>query len=162
MPGRLRFLADANVGKLARWLRLMGYDTRFFAAGDDAELVVLALAEDRVVLTRDTLIMHRRVVKNGRLRAFLLHDDRPEIQLRQVIATLGLNIRCCPFTLCLECNSVLVERNKAELQDLVPPFVYKIQEQFKQCPGCRRIYWRGTHWQAMMERLAKLESTPTP
>jgi hypothetical protein len=155
-----RFIADANVGKLARWLRLMGYDTEFFAAGDDAALVARALQEGRTILSRDTRIMQRRLVKSGRLRAVLLKDDRPENQVRQVVETLGLDSGFRPFTLCLECNQPLAERSKAELAGLVPPYVYQTQEQFMQCPQCRRIYWRGTHWRAMVERLKHLQSTP--
>jgi len=138
----------------------MGYDTRFFARGTDAELVSLALAEGRVILTRDTRIMNRRLITRGRLKAVLLRDDQPAHQVRQVIETLHLDSDFRPFTLCLECNRPLVAREKAELKDLLPPYVYKTQEQFMQCPACGRCYWRGTHWQAMTRRLAGLADKP--
>ncbi|MGD9117013.1 MAG: Mut7-C RNAse domain-containing protein [Dehalococcoidia bacterium] len=152
-----KFIVDHNVGKLARWLRLMGYDARFFAAGDDAEMVKIALDEARIILTRDTQIMKRRLVTKGKLKALLVESDRPLEQIRQVIAAFRLDINFKPFSLCLECNQPLVEREKAELEGLVPPYVYKTQQQFRQCPACGRFYWRGTHWEAMTRRLEGLE-----
>jgi len=72
-----------------------------------------------------------------------------------VIDALNLDIRFKPFSLCLECNQVLVERSKDEVKELVPPYVFKTQNYFMQCPNCQRIYWRGTHWQAMTKRLER-------
>ena len=155
MINALKFIVDCNVGKLVKWLRLMGYDTRFFDGSDDSQLVAIARAEGRVILSRDTQIMKRRVITSGRLKAVLIHSDEPERQIHQVIDTLGLDCRFRPFTICLECNQVLVERNKDEVEELVPPYVFKTQNQFMQCPTCKRIYWRGTHWQAMTKRLKK-------
>ena len=151
-----KFIVDHNVGKLARWLRLMGYDARFFRGESDAELVAIALKEGRVILTRDTRIMQRRLVTRGRLKALLIASDQPQRQIRQLIDSLHLDYRFNPFSLCLECNQPLVERKKVELKELVPPYVFKTQEQFRQCPSCRRIYWRGTHWRAMTRRLEGL------
>jgi len=150
-----RFIVDNNVGKLTKWLRLMGYDTHFFNGSSDSQLVATALAEDRVILSRDTQIMKRRVITSGRLKAILIQSDEPELQMHQVVSDLNLDPKFRPFTLCLECNQVLVERDKGETKDLVPPYVYQTQSQFMQCPACHRIYWRGTHWQAMTKRLKK-------
>lgn len=150
-----KLIADCNVGKLAKWLRLMGYDSRLFNGSNDSQLVAIALAEGRVILSRDTQIMKRRVIASGKLKAILIQDDEPELQIRQVIDTLDLDSQLRPFTLCLECNQVLVERDKGEVKDLVPPYVYQTQNQFMQCPACQRIYWRGTHWQAMTKTLKK-------
>jgi uncharacterized protein with PIN domain len=150
-----KFIVDCNVGKLTKWLRLMGYDTVFFNGTDDSHLVATALAEGRVILSRDTQIMKRRVITSGKLRAILIRDDKPELQMRQVISELSLDPQSRAFTLCLECNQALVEKSKEEVKDLVPPYVYKTQSQFMQCPACQRIYWRGTHWQAMSQRLER-------
>jgi uncharacterized protein with PIN domain len=152
-----KFVVDHNVGKLARWLRLMGYDARFFRGGSDAELVTIALKEGRIIVTRDTRIMQRRLVTKGKLKALLIESDQPLKQIRQLIDSLHLDYRFNPFSLCLECNQPLVERKKAEVKELVPPYVFKTQDQFRQCPSCQRIYWRGTHWRAMMQRLEGLE-----
>ena len=132
---------------------MMGYDTLFFDGEDDWQMVRMALAEGRVMLTRDTQIMKRGVVTSGRLKAILLESDEPDWQMRQVIDTLNLDCQFGPFTICLECNQPLLERSKPEVKDRVPPYVFKTQEQYMECPACHRIYWRGTHWQAMTKRL---------
>jgi hypothetical protein len=132
---------------------MMGYDTLFFSGGDDSDMIATALTEDRVILTRDTRIMQRRLVTTGRLKVVFIQSDEPEQQMRQVLKTLELDIRFRPFALCLECNRPLVERSRQQVKDRVPPYVLKTQQQYMECPACGRIYWRGTHWQAMAEKL---------
>ena len=151
-----RFMVDHNVGKLVKWLRMMGYDTLFFNGSDDSDMVKQALAEGRIILTRDTEIMKRRVVTKGQLSAILLDSEEPEQQMRQVIDRLDLDCKFRPFTLCLECNRTLEERSPNEVRGRVPPYVYKTQRQYMECPACHRIYWRGTHWEAMTRMLEKL------
>ncbi len=151
----LKFIVDTNVGKLAKWLRIMGYDTLFFNGSNDSCMVAIALAEERVILTKDTQIMKRRVVTSGRLKAILIQSDEPELQVHQVIDSLHLDCRFKPFTICLECNQPLLEKSKQQVKDLVPPYVFQTQNQYMECPSCHRIYWRGTHWQAMTKKLRK-------
>ncbi len=134
---------------------MIGYDALFFTGSDDSSLVATALKEDRIILTRDTQIMKRGVVTSGRLKALLIKDDDLEQQMRQVIETLNLS-DFTPFAICLECNQPLVERSREQVQDLVPPYVFQTQSQYRECPACHRIYWRGTHWRAMTEKLARL------
>ena len=153
---RPRFVVDANVGRLARWLRMMGYDSLFFNEADDEELITIGLRERRVVLTKDTQIMLRRVVTTGRLKALLIEGDDIKDQLRQVVRELNLDPVRRQFTLCLECNEPLVPRKKEEVKDLVPPYVFSTQSRYVQCPRCHRIYWRGTHWQRMKRELEGL------
>ncbi len=144
------------MGKLAKWLRMIGYDTLFFDGSDDSQMVGVALAEGRVILTRDTQIMKRGVVTSGRLKVILIQSDEPEQQMRQVVETLNLDCQSGLFTICLECNQPLVERSKQQVKDLVPPYVFQTQSQYVECPACHRIYWRGTHWQAMTRKLERL------
>lgn len=153
-----RFIVDSNVGKLAKWLRIMGYDALFFNNIDDNELVDIALKEDRVVLTKDTQIIKRRVATNGQLKIVLTNYDDPKQQLLQVVKALQLD--CClrQFTRCLECNESLVPKTKEEVKDIVPPYVFLTQTQYMQCPSCLRVYWRGTHWQRMKKELEKIAS----
>ena len=134
----------------------MGYDTRFFDGGNDSHLIAIALAEDRVILTRDTQIMRRRLVASGQLKAILIQSDQPERQIKQVINTLNLDWQFKPFSICLECNQPLGKRSKQQVKDLVPPYVFQTQEQYMECSACHRIYWRGTHWQAMTGKLEHL------
>jgi len=149
----IKFIVDNNVGRLAKWLRIMGYDALLFTEEDDGKMVKVALAQNRVILTKDTQIMRRRLVTSGRLKAILIEDDNPKAQLQQVVEDLDLDYQFRPFSICLECNQNLVERDKEEVRDLVPPYVFETQNLYMECPSCRRIYWRGTHWQAMSEDL---------
>ncbi len=155
MTNHLRFIVDSNVGKLTKWLRMMGYDTLFFNGRDDSQMVATALAEGRIILTRDTQIMRRRLITSGRLRAILIKSDEPELQKRQVVEILNLDCHFKAFTMCLECNQPLEERTEEQVKARVPPYVFQTQHQYMECPACHRIYWRGTHWQAMTRRLAE-------
>ncbi len=148
-------MVDNNVAKLAKWLRMMGYDSRAFEGGTDAAMISMALREDRVILTRDREIIKRRVVTSGRLKAILVQSEMPEQQMRQVIAELNLDCQYRPFARCLECNEPLVARSKPQVAGQVPPYVFKTQPQYMECPLCHRIYWRGTHWAAMTRKLEK-------
>ena len=151
-----KFMVDNNVGKLVRRLRMMGYDTLFFTGSKDSDMISKALTEKRVLLTRDTQIVKRRVVFTGQLKAILLESDDPELQMEQVVEVLNLDCEFRPFALCLECNQPLLEVGRQEVKDLVPAYVFKTQTHYRRCPGCRRIYWQRTHWQAMNLKLEKV------
>ncbi len=152
----MKFIVDHNVGKLARRLRMMGFDSVFFTGEDDGRMVKQALAEDRILLTRDTGIMLRRLVTSGRVRAILLQSEVPEEQMRQLISALDIIGEAHPFTICVEDNYPLVAATEEEVKDRVPPYVFKTQTQYMECPECRRVYWRGTHWIAMLHKLEKM------
>ena len=152
---RPRFLADCNVGRLARWLRALGYDASYHTRIDDSELVREAAAENRVVLTRDRDLTRRRVIQTGVVRAVLIRDDDVISQLRQVFSELGLELKDA-LTRCIECNSELVSRVPATVVERVPPYVRSTQSRYAECPECGRVYWAGTHWQRMREVLLGL------
>ena len=152
----IKFIVDNNVGKLAKWLRIMGYDALLFSGEDDSRMVKVALAQNRVILTKDTQIMSRRLVTSGRLKAILIEDDDIEAQLHQVVEALNLDYHFRPFSICLECNQCLIEKDKDAVRELVPPYVFKTQGLYMECPSCHRLYWRGTHWQAMSRELERL------
>lgn len=152
-----KFFADINVGRLARWLRIMGYDALIFKGADDADMLTAALAEGRIILTRDAQMLKRRLITRGQVKAKLIKSDSVGEQLKQVVDTLDLQPSPQPFAICVECNVPLVEKLKEEVQDGVPEYVYQTQNEYRQCPSCRRIYWKGTHWQAMTRKLKKLE-----
>lgn len=149
-----RFIVDHNVAKLARWLRMMGYDTIVFDGPDDTDMVRIALRENRILITRDTGVMKRRIITSGRLTALLVSGDDPEAQIKQVIARYGLDSTGA-FTRCIECNVPLQERKPQDVQQRVPPYVFRTQSQYVECPLCHRIYLKGTHWQAMKEALQR-------
>ena len=154
---KIKFIADNNVGKLARWLRLMGYDTLLFNQEDDSQMIITALNEDSVILTKDVQFMKRRLVINGTLKVVLIEQEAPGTQIREIVKALDLDYHFAPFSLCLECNRALLARSKEEVQNLVPPRVFETQTQYMECPSCHRIYWQGTHWQAMVKKLQDLK-----
>ncbi len=153
----MRFIVDTNAGKLARRLRMLGYDAVFFNGRDDAEIVSQALKENRILLTRDTHLMEWGVIRDGRVRTLLIQSDIPDLQVSQVIRELDINEFPEPLTLCLECNYPLISANKTEIADIIPRYVMQTQEEFKSCPVCRRIYWRGTHWHIMKKKIEVLK-----
>jgi len=154
----MKFIVDSNVGRLARWLRIAGFDTMFINDLDDNRLVRLALSEGRVLLTKDTQILKRRVATTGRLKVILIESEEVKAQLRQVVKALNLGDKIKPFTLCLECNQPLVLSEKEDVKELVPPYIFQTQTQYMQCPACQRVYWRGTHWQRMSRELERIVS----
>jgi uncharacterized protein with PIN domain len=142
------FLVDGMLGRLAKWLRAAGHDVVYEPPFDDLDLADRARREDRVLLTRDHELSRRRGV-----RSLLVEGDDLDGQLRQV---LGLFPPPTAPSRCLLCNVPLEPVPLSAVQDFVPPFVRQHQTEYWLCPSCRRVYWRGTHWQHMQERLQKL------
>ncbi len=151
----MKFLADCMLGRLAKWLRLLGYDTAYQADADDPALVRQARAEDRVLLTRDVELTRRRGV-----RVFLIESEQIEAQLRQMWRALNLTPRAA-FTRCPECNLPLDLLSAQAARPRVAPYVFLTHTEFRACPGCQRVYWRGTHWARIVAALQDL-SDETP
>ncbi len=145
------FLVDSMLGTLAKWLRILGYDAAYYAKTDDNQLVRLARAEERILLTRDTELAQRRG-----LRALLITSESLEEHLAQVVQTLGLRTDNA-FSRCPVCNTVLEDVPKHEAWGHVPPFVFQKQEAFKLCPECNQFYWRGTHWHSMLQQVERMD-----
>jgi uncharacterized protein with PIN domain len=148
----VKFVVDQMLGTLAKWLRVLGYDTVYSTKLDDPELVRIARAEDRMLLTRDTGIARRKGVN-----VLLIKSDYPEEQLVQVVEELGLDLKNQSFSRCVRCNQPLIEVEREAIREEVPPYVWQTQGHFRRCPECRRLYWRGTHWERMAERIAAIE-----
>ena len=136
----LIFFADSMLGRLARWLRIMGYDTRYEHDIPDEEIVRRSSEEDRIILTRDTLLVKRRRVN----RYLFIESDHVREQLRQVVYAYGLEVGR-PFTRCLGCNVPIAPVDRRKIRSLVPPYVYRTRSWFAQCPACAKVYWQGTH-----------------
>jgi len=143
-------LVDAMLGRLARWLRLMGYDTAYWRDGSDLALIRHACAEDRLIVTRDHQLASRRGV-----RAILIASESLDEQITEVRTALQAiaSGEPEPFTRCPECNGKLHDLPHEEARDLVPPYVWHTQHAFRRCPDCGRAYWKGTHWPGMQSRL---------
>ena len=148
----VKFAADRMLGKLAKWLRIMGQDVVYGQHLSGYGLIRTARLEHRLILTRD------RKLKRKQPPDFLfIESDHYREQLRQVIQTCGLDPSDRPFTRCLECNLVLQPRSKATIEKYVPAYVYSTQENFSWCPECRRVYWPATHHQRILEELRELD-----
>jgi protein-L-isoaspartate(D-aspartate) O-methyltransferase len=146
----IRFLADSMVGKLARWLRLLGHDVRYERCLEDGELVAAAVEEGRVVLTRDRKLVERRACR----RYVLLQSDEPQEQLLELIRAVDLPLdEALWMQRCLECNGLLEKVNRAAVRGEVPPYVYAHHERFARCKECGHTYWRGTHVKGMLARI---------
>lgn len=149
---RTRFFADAHLGALARLLRLAGFDTRYDNRGSDAEIVRAAVAERRIVLSRDRELLMRRELTHG----CYVHALLPDAQFAEVLARLDLVGSLHPFSLCLDCNAPLRAASVDELAAAaLPPGVRERQQRFSTCDVCRRVFWEGSHWRRMQERLAR-------
>jgi uncharacterized protein with PIN domain len=152
---RYSFVLDQMLGRLAKWLRLMGYDALYFRDIPDRRLVQIAREEKRVLLTRDTRLMKRREIKKGVVEALLIEPDLLDKQLEQLASELGLSPQGVA-PLCSLCNVPLDPVEKETVKGLVPSYVFETQTQFARCPSCGRLYWKGTHWQHIQEELVKV------
>ncbi len=149
-----RFIADAQLGALARRLRMLGYDTLFDNHAADEAIRRRAIEESRTILTRDRQLLICRDVTHG----CYVHALQPAAQLREVVERLQLGARSRPFTLCLCCNAGLESVAKEAVLDSLPPSVAQHRHEFKRCPMCERVYWQGDHYQRMNEMLRGLLS----
>lgn len=145
-----RFVADCHLGGLARLLRMAGFDTLFRNDFADPELAALSIDEQRILLTRDRDLLKRRGITHG----CYVHALKPVRQFQEIVQRLNLAGACRPFSLCLECNAPLRPVDKIEVIDRLPPSVRAGHDHFFTCERCRRIYWRGSHWQRMRALLA--------
>lgn len=145
MADEVRFLVDGMLGRLAKWLRAAGHDVVYEPPFDDLSLAERARREGRILLTRDRDLAARRGI-----RSLLIEGEDLDAQLGQV---LRLFPAPGPGSRCLRCNVPLEEVPLSAVQDFVPPYVRQHQKRFWLCPACRRVYWQGSHWQHMQERL---------
>lgn len=148
-----RFIADAHLGKLARHLRLLGFDTLFFNDAGDDRLAELSVTQRRILLSRDRALLMRRQLTHG----CFIHAVEPEQQLAELLARLDLFRSIVPFTRCMECNGRLLPAEPDQVVPLVPKRVAELYTEFWRCGDCARIYWKGSHYRelsAFIERTA--------
>ena len=158
-PMEQTFIADCMLGKLARWLRIIGCDTEYFPAIGDAELVERGARPGRLILPRDTLLIRRRKARANHL---FIHSDHFRDQLRQVVRDLSLDPFARFLSRCIECNDQLRPIEKTKLARSIPDYVHMTHDRFSTCPSCRRIYWEGTQRERMMEELRHILESPLP
>lgn len=148
-----KFIADAMLGRLARWLRVMGCDVEYFPEIGDAELEERSCRSGRLILTRDTLLIRRRRVRDN---CFFVVGDHYRDQVRQVVRAFAIDPFVGFLARCLECNEPLRDLDGKSAEERVPPYVFATQERFQVCPACSRIYWGGTHRERMRAELQEI------
>lgn len=153
--GPKKFMLDGHLGSLARDLRLLGIDAAYMNNASDKKIISRALVEHRIVLTRDIELLCDGSVIYGR---WIRHTD-PEAQLREVVDSYNLKQEAAPFTRCLKCNGRLLPVEKAAVRNQLPPRVERNMKQFKQCAKCGNIYWKGTHYDRLLEKVRTILNT---
>lgn len=144
----LKFAADRMLGRLVKWLRVIGQDVIYGQHLTGYGLIRAARAETRLILTRD-----KRLKQKQPPPFIFIESDHYREQLRQVIRDCGLKTGQGMFARCVVCNAVLQTRPKETVEKLVPPYVFSTQEKFSWCPKCQRVYWPATHHEKMLEEL---------
>jgi uncharacterized protein with PIN domain len=137
----MEFIADVMLGRLAKRLRLRGFDVLYNRTLNDNEIIRLSLEQDRVILTRDKALSDRPLAKNH----LFINSNLVQEQVEQVLSSFPLETHIKPLTRCSECNEPLDRIEREEARDLVPNHVYEHKDLFLRCPRCKRTYWHGTH-----------------
>jgi hypothetical protein len=138
-----RFIVDVNLGRLARYLRLLGFDCHYRNDIDDAEIARISAGESRTVLTRDRALLQQKIITRG----YFVRADRPLEQVREVLARLDLYRQVRPFTRCTRCNGVLEAVDKGDVLDRLEPKTRRYYDEFRRCTACGQIYWKGSHFE---------------
>lgn len=152
-----RFILDVHLGRLARYLRMAGFDTYYDSGYDDETIISIASKEKRIILTRDKILL-----KNNRVeRGYWIRSTEPRRQAQEVIGRFDLAGNMKPFTRCMECNSELLQVGKEDIEERLLPKTRKYFDVFMLCPGCSRIFWEGSHYERMKQFIEALRSVST-
>lgn len=143
---RTRFILDVHLGRLARYLRMLGFDTTWVREWSDSEIIDKALEEGRIILTRDLGLLKQKRVTHG----YWLRSTGPLRQLTEVVHALDLQGQAKPFTRCMECNGLIRPVARDDLVERVDPDIRERFETFRECAACGRVYWQGSHWRRML------------
>jgi uncharacterized protein with PIN domain len=141
------FVLDVHLGKLARNLRMLGFDALYSNSYTDKELTEIAVAENRVLLTRDIPLLKRKILKWG----YWLRSQHPNQQLQEVITYFGLKEHIKPFFRCLDCNGLIASVEKEEILGRLLPNTIKYFDEYFICTSCHKIYWKGSHYDRMLQ-----------
>lgn len=153
----IKFILDVHLGKLAVYLRMLGFDVFYDTGIDDPQIAKISADEDRILLTRDRGLLMRSIVKRG----LIVRNSDPMLQAVEVIGYFNLKGRIKPLTICLECNGkieMLIEGSPEfeEAMKQAPPKVRKWCGEYYMCRGCGKVYWRGTHYYDMISKILKM------
>jgi uncharacterized protein with PIN domain len=153
-----RFVIDVHLGRLARYLRLAGFDTLYDRQLDDGDLAEVSRAEKRVLLTRDQGLLKRRSVTHG----YFVRSTVPARQLAEVVARFDLRRLVQPFSRCMSCNGLLLAADRADVEADVPARSHQHFDAFLRCSSCRRVYWRGSHYPHLKQILSSALDSGEP
>jgi hypothetical protein len=148
----LRFVLDVHLGRLARWLRLTGFDALYRADLGDAQIADLATQENRVVLTRDVGLLQRKAITHG----YWVRAVDPDAQIVEVLQRFHLEQRVRTFERCLECNGKIQRVDKAGVWERLEPNTRRCYDRFYQCADCGKVYWEGSHYARMVAKLERV------
>jgi uncharacterized protein with PIN domain len=149
----LRFIADVHVGKLARYLRMLGFDTLYENDYDDSRIVAISLETDRIILTRDRGLLTSKEATRG----YLVKNIDLKEQIREVISRFDLLTLINPFSLCLSCNSKVRKIDRKDVQEKIDPGIYEQFDEFSSCPDCKKIFWQGSHYRSMSNFIEQIK-----
>ncbi len=149
IPGEPRFLLDNHLGQLATYMRMMGFDTMYRNDYQDEELAREASLDERVLLTRDRRLLMRKAIRQG----YCIHQTDPRRQAVEVLKRFKLQGRVRPFQRCLRCNSPLQVVSKQDVLERLEPLTKKYYAEFRICPSCNQVYWKGSHYGRMLEMI---------
>ncbi|MFV8300982.1 Mut7-C RNAse domain-containing protein [Mycolicibacterium fortuitum] len=147
-----RFVVDVNLGRLARLLRVLGFDVWWSSDADDQTLADISLDQQRILLTRDRGLLKRRTITHG----LFVHSQHPEEQTLEVLRRLDLRRQTKPFTRCVRCNGQLAAVAKERVIDQLEPLTRRYYDEFSRCPECGRIYWAGSHFDKLSRLVDRL------
>ena len=151
-----RFILDTNLGRLAGYLRLLGFDCLYRNDYDDSTVAETAQREQRTVLTRDRALLQHRIIDHG----YFVREVRPRFQVKEVLARFDLYRLVKPFSRCTRCNGELRDVDKAAIVDRLEPKTKKYFDTFKRCASCQQIYWQGSHYERSLKLLAEFRQAP--
>ncbi|MFW6093973.1 MAG: Mut7-C RNAse domain-containing protein [Pseudomonadota bacterium] len=150
----LRFVVDVNLGKLARWLRLLGFDTCYGNDIDDPELVRIAVRDRRVLLTRDRRLLHHKALAHG----YWVRAVDPERQVAEVMNRFALRSAIRPFHRCLACNGLIDPVPKQRVAHRLEPGTRRHYDTFYQCRDCAKVYWKGPHFARLEDAVERMSA----
>jgi len=156
--GDIRFVLDTHLGKLAAYLRMLGFDSSYRNDCQDAELAHISTSQQRTLLSRDRGLLKRSVVTRG----YLVRGAHPREQLMEVVRRFDLSRSMAPFRQCLQCNAPLRPVANEMVKDRLPLQTRQQYDQFQLCPECGRVYWKGSHYQRMKALIERLIDRPKP
>jgi uncharacterized protein with PIN domain/sulfur carrier protein ThiS len=156
-PDVYRFILDVHLGRLASYLRMLGFDVLYKNQCDDEELAEISARQARILLTCDRLLLMRKIVKYG----YFVRSRNIDEQLPEVVRRYQLQQKLRPFTRCMSCNGLTHPVDKSAIEHLLEPGTGKYYDEFYQCDSCQKVYWRGNHFERMQSIIDKLRSQHT-